>query len=281
MVATFVIGLREGLEAALIVGVVATFLHRAGRADLLRQMWLGVGLAIALCLAVAVGLQLASAEMPQAEQEGLETVVGALAVVLVTSMIVWTRTHARRLKGDLEKATAQALAVGSAWALTVMAFLAVLREGFETAVFLLATFQASVTPLAAGVGAVAGIAVAALIGAGIYRGGVRLDLPRFFRVTGVALVVVAAGLVLSALHTAHEAGWLNVGQEPLLDLTWLVQPGSVIAAVLTGVLGLQPHPTRIEVAGWLLYAIPVALYAAWPARRRPSTTRHEAVRASA
>jgi high-affinity iron transporter len=89
-------------------------------------------------------------------------------------------------------------------------------------------------------------------------------------VTGVALVVVAAGLLLTAIHTAHEAGWLNVGQAPALDLSWLVQPGSVLASLLTGVLGLEPHPTRIEVLGWLLYAIPVGVYVAWP-QRRPRT----------
>ena len=126
-------------------------------------------------------------------------------------MIILMRRHARGLKGDLEGAAASALASGSGRALVVMAFLAVLREGFETAVFLLATFHASGDATLSWAGAVIGIVVAAGIGYGIYRGGVRLNLARFFRVTGLVLVVVAAGLVMTAVHTANEAGWLNVG----------------------------------------------------------------------
>ncbi|HEX5465951.1 MAG TPA: iron uptake transporter permease EfeU [Candidatus Limnocylindrales bacterium] len=267
MLATFVIGLREGLEAALIVGIVAAFLRKRGRLDALRAVWIGVAAAVAICVAVAVGLQVLAAELPQAQQEGLETIVGAAAVVTVTYMVLWMRGHARDLKGQLEGATASALAEGSAWALVAMAFLAVLREGFETSVFLLAAFQAAVDPMLAGLGALIGILVAAGLGYGLYRGGIRLDLNRFFRLTGVVLVLVAAGLVMSALHSAHEAGWLNVGQQQLLDLTWLVQPGTIISALITGVLGIQPRPTVIEVLGWLVYLIPVGLYVAWPQPR--------------
>jgi high-affinity iron transporter len=140
---TFVIGLREGLEAALIVGIVAAFLGRQGRRDALRQVWIGVGAAVAICIAIAVVLQVVSSDLPQRGQEGLETVVGLFAVVMVTYMVAWMRRHARDLKGQLEGAAAAALASGSARALVMMAFLAVLREGFETAVFLLATFHAS------------------------------------------------------------------------------------------------------------------------------------------
>lgn len=269
MLATFVIGLREGLEAALIVGIVAAFLRQRGRADTLRLVWLGVALAVAFCAAVAIGLQVWSASLPQAEQEGLETVVAAVAVVVVTYMVLWMRRHARGLKGDLERAADSALASGTAGALVAMAVLAVLREGFETAVFLLAAFNASGAPLAAGAGAILGIVVATAIGYGIYRGGVRLDLARFFRFTGLVLALVAAGLVASALHTAHEAGWLNVGQAQLFDLSWLIQPGTVVSALLTGVLGLQPQPTVIEAAGWLLYLVPMVAIVAWPSRRPP------------
>ena len=267
MLATFVIGLREGLEAALIVGIVAAFLRQRGRPEALRLVWAGVAIAIAICLAVAVLLQLWSASLPQAQQEGLETVVGSAAVVMVTYMIVWMRRHARGLKRDLEDAAATALTEGTAWALVAMAFLAVLREGFETAVFLLAAFNASGSALAAGIGAFLGIVVAAGIGYGIYRGGVRLNLARFFRLTGLVLVVVAAGLVATAFHTAHEAGWIDVGQAQVLDLGWLIRPGSTVAALLTGVLGLQARPAEIEAAGWLLYVIPMALFVAWPQAR--------------
>jgi high-affinity iron transporter len=148
-----------------------------------------------------------------------------------------------------------------------MAFLAVLREGLETAVFLLAAFNASGNGTTAGLGALLGILVAAVLGYGIYRGGVRINLSKFFRATGLVLVIVAAGLVMTALHTAHEAGWLNAGQDRVFDISWLVRNGSVQASLITGVLGIQPMPAVVEVAGWLLYLLPVGLYVGWPPGR--------------
>jgi high-affinity iron transporter len=152
--------------------------------------------------------------------------------------------------------------------MVLMAFLAVIREGFETVVFLLAAFNESGSGPSAAIGASTGIAVAAALGWGIYRGGVRLNLSRFFRATGLVLVFVAAGLVVNALHTAHEAGWLNAGQAGTVDLSWLVRPGSVQSSLLTGMLGIQAHPVTAEVIGWLLYLIPVGCYVAWPPGRR-------------
>jgi high-affinity iron transporter len=264
---TFVIGLREGLEAALIVGIIAAFLGQQGRRDALRQVWVGTGIAVAICVGIALLLQVISSDLPQRQQEGLETVVGALAVCMVTYMIMFMRRHARDLKGDLQGAAASALASGSSRALVGMAFLAVLREGFETAVFLLATFHASGDATASWLGAVLGILLAAAIGYGIYRGGVRLNLARFFRVTGLVLVVVAAGLVMTAFRTANEAGWLSVGQQQAFGLSWLVRPGTPLSSLLTGVLGIQPYPVLIEVIAWVAYLVPMILIVAWPARR--------------
>jgi high-affinity iron transporter len=278
---TFVIGLREGLEAALIVGIIAAFLGQEGRRDALRQVWIGTAAAVVICIGIGVGLQLVSQDLPQRQQEGLETVVGAFAVAMVTYMIIFMRRHARDLKGDLEGAAASALASGSTRALVLMAFLAVLREGFETAVFLLATFHASGDATASWLGAVIGILLAVAIGYGIYRGGVRLNLARFFRVTGLVLVVVAAGLVMTAFRTANEAGWLTVGQVQAFDLSWLVRPGTPLSSLLTGVLGIQPYPVWIEVIAWLAYLVPMIVIVAWPARRRPRPAEATAVAASA
>jgi high-affinity iron transporter len=263
---TFVIGLREGLEAALMVGIIAAFLGQQGRADALRQVWIGTGTAVAICIGIAVVLQVISSDLPQRQQEGLETVVGALAVGMVTYMIIFMRRHAGGLKGDLEGAAASALASGSSRALTVMAFLAVLREGFETAVFLLATFHASGDATASWLGSVLGILLAAGIGYGIYKGGVRLNLARFFLITGLILVVVAAGLVMTACHTANEAGWLSIGQAQAFDLSWLVRPGTPLSSLLTGVLGIQPYPVWIEVIVWLAYLVPMLVIVAWRGR---------------
>jgi high-affinity iron transporter len=268
MIPTFVITLREGVEASLIVGIIAAFLVKEGRRDAMRQMWLGVGIAIVLCAAVGVILRVVGQELPQREQEGLETIIGLIAVATISYMIVWMRRHARGIKAELEGEAASALATGSTMALVGMAFLAVLREGFETSVFLLAAFNDAADSAAAGAGAVLGLLAAVAIGLGLYRGGVRINLTRFFRVTGLVLVFVAAGLLATAAHTAHEAGWINGLQGQALDLSWLVQPGTVSGSLLTGMLGLQPQPTAIEAVVYLAYAVPMALYVIWPDRFR-------------
>ncbi|HUI49191.1 MAG TPA: iron uptake transporter permease EfeU [Acidimicrobiia bacterium] len=266
MLPTFVIGLREGLEAALIVGIVAAFLKRNGRGSDMWALWTGVGLGVTLCVAGGIVLRIAERNLPQRQQEGLETIVGLVAVAFVSWMVLWMRAHARELKGELEANAAAALATGSAWALVLMAFLAVLREGFETAVFLLAILQSSTNATASMIGAMLGIAVAVVIGWGIYRGGVKINMARFFRLTGIVLVLVAAGLLATAAHTAHEAGWLNSLQGQALDLQWLVNPGSVRAALITGMFGVQPQPTGAEVIAWLVYAVPFLVIVVVPPR---------------
>ncbi|MGN6409677.1 MAG: iron uptake transporter permease EfeU [Curtobacterium sp.] len=276
MLATLVIGLREGLEATLIVGIIAAFLRR-NRVPL-APMWLGVGVAVVLSIAVGFGLQIVEQALPQAQQEGMEAIIGIVAVVFVTGMIVWMRTHARTLTKELEASATEALGRGTAWALAGMAFLAVLKEGFETAVFLLATFQASSDTGLAALGAVIGIAGAVVIGYGIYTGGVRLDLAKFFTGTGVFLVFVAGGLVLTVLRRAHEAGWIVIGQQRTVDLGWLAPNGSVQGALVTGVLGIPPDPRVIEVLGWLLYVVPVLAISLWPRAWRPARERVPAVR---
>lgn len=270
MIPTFVIALREGVEASLIIGIIAAFLVREGRRDAMRQMWAGVAIAVALCMGVAVALRVIGQELPESGQATLETAVGLVAVAAVTYMIVWMRRHARGIKAVLEGSAANALASGSTFALVGMAFLAVLREGFETSAFLLAAFQDAADTTAAGAGAVIGLVAAVAIGLGIYRGGVRINLSRFFRITGLILVFVAAGLLATAVHTAHEAGWFNGLQGQAVDLTWLVRPGTVSGSLLTGMLGLQPTPTVGEVLAYALYALPMALYVLWPDRLRPS-----------
>ncbi|GAA4179586.1 iron uptake transporter permease EfeU [Gryllotalpicola koreensis] len=266
MLPTLVIGLREGLEAALIVGIIAAFLRKNGKS--LTPMWIGVGVAVALSIAVGVVLRVIEKSLPQAAQEGMESVIGAVAVVFVTGMIVWMNTHSRGLKRELEAEASEAIHDGHAYALAGMAFLAVLKEGFETSVFLLATFSASTSMSLAATGAVIGVVVAVLIGIGIYAGSVKLNLSTFFRWTGGFLILVAAGLVLTALRTSHEAGWLNAGQQTVLDLGAVVRPGTVQSALLTGVLGIPADPRLIEVVGWLAYLVPVALFVYWPRARR-------------
>lgn len=267
MLATFVIGLREGLEAALIVGIIAAFLKSNGtRADL-RKMWAGVAAAVVLCIAVGIGLEFVTTGLPQRQQEMLECVIAAVAVVMVSFMILWMKKHSRGLKAELEAASASALARGSAMAMVAMAFLAVLREGFETAVFLVAAFQSTTSALLAVIGAASGIIVALFLGWLIYRGGVRFNMSRFFRITGVVLVLVAAGLVMKTFRAAHEAGWLDVGQQRAFDFSGFIKPGSITESLVTGVLGIQAQPVIVEVMAYLLYAVPMLLVVLWPPAR--------------
>jgi len=272
VLATLVIGLREGLEAALIVGIIAAFLRKNGKS--LTSMWIGVVSAVVLSLVIGLVLDLVVSDLPQRPQEALETIIGAVAILFVTGMVLWMSTHARFMKKELEASAQSALSDGTSRALAVMAFLAVLKEGFESAVFLLATFQHSSDTAMAVAGAVVGIAAACLVGFGLYTGGISINLGKFFKVTSVFLILVAAGLVVTAVGTAHEAGWINGGQAATVDLAWLAPSGSSIqGALVTGVLGIPPHPVLIQVVAWFAYVIPMSLLLFWPARRRLSTDR--------
>jgi high-affinity iron transporter len=243
-------------------------------------MWAGVALAVALCVAFAIAVDAFGQNLSFRQREIMEATLSIVAVLGVTYMIVWMRRHSRELKGQLERETASALVRGSVWALIGLAFFAVIREGLETAVFLLAAFQNSSNPSATGTGAALGVAVAIGLGYGIYKGGVRINLSRFFRVTGFVLVIVAAGLLSYAVHDLAEAGVIDVAQGTAVNLTWLMKPGSLQEAILSGALGLRALPTHAEAVAWLAYAIPMALYVLWPQRRVQPPVRVEAATAA-
>lgn len=256
MLIPFLIMLREGIEAALIVGIVATYLQQGGRRNLMPAVWVGVLLASALSLFVGAGLQLMAAEFPQKQQELFEGVVGLIAVVMLTSMVFWMRKAARSIRGQLQASVDRALSHGDgqAWALIGMVFLAVAREGLESVFFLLAIFQQS-SGWEAPVGALAGIAVSVVVGYGIYSGGVRLDLRRFFRFTGVFILLVAAGLLAGVLRKLHEGGVWNHLQTVVFDLSEKLPMDSPAGAVLSGLLGYQAAPAVGEVIVYLVFLI--------------------------
>jgi high-affinity iron transporter len=266
VVTTFVIGLREGLEAALIVGIIAAFLIQRKQPQALIPMWLGVGAAVTLSALTAIVLNLAGRAMSTQAREVMEGLLALLAVGGITYMILWMRRHGPTLRFDLEHRTGAALATGSAVAVVAMAFVSVLREGLETAIFLLATFQTTRSPALAVLGALAGIAVSLAIGYGIYRGGIHLDLRRFFRITSAVLVIVAAGLLAAGVHSLSEADLVGVLQGSAIDLSWLIAPGTVRSSVLTAFLGLQPVPTVAEILAWIGYALPMLIFVLRPSR---------------
>lgn len=280
MLATFVIGLREGLEAALIVGIVAAFLGQKGDRKSIKAMWIGVALAIIACISVAYALSLAGQRLPLKAKATMEGVLTLGAVAGVTYMLVWMRRHSRDLRSNLEAKASEALSQNSTKALVVLAFVAVIREGLETAIFLFAILEGSNNVPVGLTGATIGILVASAMGYGIFKGGLRVDLGRFFRLTGIVLVIVAAGLVAASLHEFAEAGWVTIGQGPAVDLSGLIKTGSLSASLFTGFLGLQPVPTYAELAGWLLYLIPVGWYVLRPNRPRmalPTVTNERAM----
>lgn len=268
MIPTFVIGLREGLEAALIVGIVGAFLIRNADRRALRPMWGGVALAVALCIGAAWGLNAAGQRLSLVARETMEGGLTLLAVLGVSYMLVWMRRHSRDLRRDLESKAAAAVDTGSTTALIALAFVAVIREGLETAVFLLALLQGSSQVTLGLAGAIGGILVASGLGYAIYRGGAHIDLGRFFRLTGVVLVLVAAGLVASSIHEFSEAGLITWGHSPAIDLSAIVAPGTIRAGLLTAFLGVQPVPTYAEIAGWMMFLIPAGIYVLRPVQRR-------------
>ncbi|MCF1708279.1 FTR1 family protein [Tabrizicola sp. J26] len=253
MLSAFLVMLREGLEAALIVGIIASYLARTGRSDWLPAVWIGVLLAIAISLFAGAAVLVVGAQFPQRTQELFEAIVGAAAVVILISMIFWMRKAARSIRKtmehDIDKALADAR--GPAWALIGLSFFAVAREGLESVFFLVALFQQSPGPEAL-IGALLGLAVAAALGVAIFRGGLRLDLRLFFRWTGVVIILVAAGLASGVLRSLHEAGVWNLLQQPVWDLTRTLPITSVTGTILSGLFGYHDAPVLGEVLVWVL-----------------------------
>ena len=278
MLIAFLIMLREGIEAALIVGIVAGFLKQSGHSRLMPKVWLGVALAVLMCLGIGYGIHSATGEIPQKEQEFVVGVIGLVAVAMLTYMILWMKKAARSMKQQLQDSVQTALnrGNGQGWALVGMAFLAVAREGLESVFFLLAVFQQSPT-WSMPVGAVLGLLAAVVIGALIYQGGMRLNLAKFFRWTGAFLIVVAAGLVAGSLRALHEAGVWNHLQEVVFDSSKYLHEDSPLGVLLGGFFGYTDHPTQGEVLAWLLYFVPVMiwfLHGSRPAAVQRSSERH-------
>ncbi|MTH34598.1 iron transporter [Paracoccus limosus] len=259
MLAPFLIMLREGLEAALIVGIIAGYLRQTGRAQWLPAIWVGVFLAVALALFAGAGLQLASAQFPQKTQELIEALIGFVAVGVLIAMVFWMKRAARSIKRELHASVDQALShSGATWGLIGMVFLAVAREGLESVFFLLAVFQQS-KDASAPIGAALGVLAAVGMGWGIYAGALRLDLGRFFRITGIFIIFVAAGLFAGSVKALHEAGLWNSLLTPVWDLSRVLPESSPLGTVLSGILGYREAPSLGELIAWAGFLV-VTLY---------------------
>ena len=280
MLVAFLIMLREGIEASLIVGIIASYLAQTGRRQYLGAVWAGVALAAAICVAIGVALHAVSAEFPQREQELFETLVALVAVGILTSMVFWMKSAARSIKAELHDRVDAKIGAskggaagidasmrtsrGAALGLVGMAFLAVGREGLESVFFLLAIFDQSTGP-AVPLGAALGLAGAVAVGFAIYWGGVRLNLRAFFRFTGAFIILVAAGLLAGALRTAHEAGLWNGLQQVVADWSGALPVDGPLGTVLAGMFGYTDAPVLGQVLVYFAYLVPAMVLFFLPA----------------
>jgi high-affinity iron transporter len=270
MLANYLIGLREGLEASLVVSILATFLVKAGHRDRLRLVWAGVVAALGVA-AVAWGLLQFVTSLTAKSFTTQETVGGVMSIVavgFVTWMIFWMRKASRSIAKELRQRMGEALEIGSR-AVVLLAFLAVFRESIETAfiIYASAATATTATPL---VGVLLGLGTAVVLGFGIYRGAVKINLAVFFRWTGALLVLVAAGIFAYGFHDLQEANILPGLQSLAFDISHVIPPDSWYGVLLKGIFNFSPAPTVIEATAWLVYLVPVLVLYFRPIKSTPS-----------
>ena len=280
-VSNALIGLREGLEAALVVVILIAVLVKTDRRWALRWVWSGVGVAVGLSVVLGALLTYGTRGLSFEAQELVGGSASIIAVAFVTGMVFWMRSAARTISGELKGRLDRALDVGP-WAVALVGFLGVGREGLETAIFFYATAQAAgagtVLPL---LGWVVGIGAAIGLGVAIYQGAVRIDLARFFRWTGVLLVLVAGGILSYGLHDLQEAALLPGLHTLAFDLSSTIDPGSWYATLLKGIFNFTPATTVLQAVAWLVYVGTVLTLFLRPQGPRPSARPSEPAAAQA
>ena len=269
MLSTFIIALREGLEAALIVGILVAYLVKTGRKALLPPLWAGVALAVVVSLATGAFLTFTSTELSPRGEEFFAGTTSFLAVGFVTWMVFWMKRTARHLKGQLEGQMSTAVLAGPL-ALAAAAFFAVVREGLETSLFIYANFKTVASTPSATVGLVLGLGLAITLGYLIYRSSIKINLSKFFNYTGIALVVVAAGVLSYGIHEYQELGWLPGADFFVWDVTSVIAKESLIGGVLAGTIGFDTTTSLLQFVLWAAYlAVVLAIYLK-PAASKPA-----------
>ncbi|MFH8381580.1 iron uptake transporter permease EfeU [Kitasatospora sp. NPDC018058] len=255
MFGNYLIGLREGLEASLVVCILIAYLVKTDRRDKLPPVWLGVGSAVVLSMAFGAVLQFGSSQLTFEAQEALGGSLSIISVGLVTWMVFWMRRTARHLKSELHGKLDAAIAMGTT-ALVVTSFLAVGREGLETALFIWSAVQATDDGWNPLIGAALGLLTSVVLGWLFYRGALKINLAKFFTWTGAMLVVVAAGVLAYGVHDLQEAGWLPGLHDLAFDISSTIPKDSWYGTLLKGVFNFQPDPTVLQLVIWLLYLLP-------------------------
>lgn len=271
MLANFLIGLREGLEASLVVGILVAYLVKLRRPDVLPRLWLGVGLAVALSLGTGALLTFGAYGLSFEAQEAIGGSLSIVATALVTWMLFWMLKTAHSMGRTLRDDVDQHLS-GSGWGIVLVAFLAVGREGIETALFLWAAVQATGQTTLPLLGASLGILCAVVLGWLIYRGVVRIDLGKFFAWTGGFLIIVAAGVLAYGVHDLQEAGVLPGLHSLAFDVSGAVPPDSWYGTLLKGTVNFSPATTWLEALTWVAYTIPVLIFFVRVLRKQHQTS---------
>lgn len=281
MVANFLIGLREGLEASLVVSILVAYLVRTGRRDRLPFVWAGVAVAVSLSVAFGAVLTYTQTTLLRTDEarEVFGGVLSLLAVGFVTWMIFWMRKASRGIGRELQGKLDAAVAMGSV-AVVVMAFLAVAREGLETALFMFTAVQAAGSTVGPLVGFVLGIGTAVVLGWLLYRKAVTINLGTFFKVTGVLLIFVAAGVLAYGVHDLQEGGVLPGAESLAFNVSAQVPPDSWYGVLLKGVFNFSPETTWLQLVAWLGYLVPVLFLFLRPARTPASAPAPAAAQAS-
>lgn len=254
MFGNFLIGLREGLEASLVVGILVAYLVKTDRRHLCSRVWLGVAVAIIVSVGFGALLTFGPRGLTFEAQEAIGGSLSIVAVGFVTWMVFWMAQQARNIKGELESKVDGA--AGSGLSLTILALLAVGREGLESALFLWAATRATGETTAPLLGALAGFAVATVLGVLVYQGALRLDLRKFFTWTGAFLVVVAAGVVSYGVHDLQEAAILPGLGNAAFDVSSTIPPASWYGTLLKGTVNFNPRTTWLQLVCWTLYLVP-------------------------
>ena len=252
MLASFLLSLREGIEAALIIGIVLGALRKLNRSQMAPAVWYGALTAVLVSLVTGILLTAFGLSLEGAAEQIFEGLAMLLAAAVLTWMIFWMNRQARSIKGELELGVHQATSTGGRRALFGLAFLAVVREGIELALFLTAATFAS-DPRSTILGSLLGLSAAILLGWGLFASTLRLDLRRFFQVTGVLLILFAAGLVAYGVHEFNEVGWIPPVVEHLWDVNYLLNEDSTAGLMLKALFGYNGNPSMTEVLSYLAY----------------------------
>ncbi len=269
MLSTFIIALREGLEAALIVGILVAYLVKSGRKAFLAPLWAGVALAVLASLATGAFLTITSTELSPRGEEFFAGTTSFLAVGLVTWMVFWMKRTARHLKGQLEGQMSTAI-LGGPFALAAAAFFAVVREGLETSLFIYANFKTVSSTPTATIGLLLGLGVAIALGYLIYRSSIKINLSKFFTYTGTALVVVAAGVLSYGIHEYQELGWLPGADFFIWDVTSVIAKESLLGGVLAGTIGFDTTTSWLQFIVWAAYLGTILSLYLKPAPSKPA-----------